>query len=237
MIIQAPILITGIPRSGASIVAAIVNYCGAFGGVMAKPNQSPNRGMFENVRIKETVVKKYLTDIGVDASGQYPLPHTKYLTIPTDWKNRVEECIVEEGYKGGAWMYKDSRSSLLWPIWHFAYPDAKWVIVRRRTADIVQSCIKTGFMKKFKEQKYQMAVEAKNEAEGWLWMIHQYENKFVEMITEGLNCKVIWPERMARGDYRQLYELCEWVGVPWNVEALGLINPMFLKVIAKRKEG
>lgn len=190
---DSPILITGIPRSGATAIAATINICGAFGGNMSK------RGMYSNDRIKE-LVKVY-----TQLNPEY---------IPINWKTEIENILVDEGYKTGAWMYKDSSICQMWQVWQYAYPNAKYVIVRRRTSDIIQSCMKTGYMTEHKDE------------EGWKGMVHQYEGRFVEMIQEGLNCKVVWPERMTHGDYQQIYELCDWLGLQWNRKALEFIDTL-----------
>ena len=211
---HSPILITGAARSGSSMIAATINICGAFGGNMAGLNHTNKRGMFENVQIRDRIVKPYLEKINADQKGQYPLPEVENMDIPLNWQTKIDHVLIEEGYVGGCWMYKDSRSALIWPIWHYAFPDAKWVIVRRRTGDIIKSCLKTGYMTAYNDEK------------GWLEWVHQFEQRFVEMITEGLNCKIIWPERMVHGDYQQLYELCDWLGLPWKSEALNYIDPL-----------
>jgi hypothetical protein len=84
----------------------------------------------------------------------------------------------------------------------------------------VQSCIKTGFMSAFKDKANLQKVNAANEADGWLWWVHEQENRFVEMVDAGLNCKVIWPERMRDGDFEQMYEIINWLGltIPPNFE-------------------
>jgi len=53
------------------------------------------------------------------------------------------------------------------------------------------------------------------------------------MITEGLNCKVVWPERMVQGNYQQMYETIEWLGLRWKSEVLTFIDPKLWK--ARRK--
>lgn len=218
MIDNAPILITGIPRSGTSMITATINLCGAFGGEMSK------RGRYCNDRIREEIVEPYLKLVGGDPSGQYPFPKSEsYLD---HCKEHVESIMKEEGYKEGAWMYKDSRIGLIWPIWHTAFPNAKWIIVRRKTTDIIQSCVKTGYMTAFKKESVREAVNAKTEIDGWLWWIHQYEKYYIEMIGSGVNCKQMWPERMLDGDYQQIKEVCEWVGVPWKDEALQFIDTL-----------
>lgn len=214
----SPILITGVPRSGTSMIAAAINMCGAFGGEMSK------RGMFTNDRIQEEVVNPYFNKIGADSLAQYPLPIVT--DIPINWRQEVEQLIIDEGYEKSQWMYKDPKSSLIWQVWNFAFPNAKWIIVRRRTGDIIQSCLKTAFMSAFTREDNQKAVKVSSEQDGWLWWIHQYEKRFVEMIEAGLNCKVVWPERMVCGDYKQMYETLEWLGLSWNKEIVNLIDPL-----------
>lgn len=226
--LSSPILITGVPRSGTSMIAAAINMCGAFGGEMSK------RKMFTNDRILEEIVKPYFNSIKADTSGQYPLPVVK--TIPIDWKQKVEQIMIDEGYQKGQWMYKDSRLSLIWQIWNFAFPNGKWIIVRRRTGDVIQSCLKTAFMIAFTYANNQRAIEVNSEQDGWLWWVHQYEKRFVEMIEAGVNCKVVWPERMVHGDYQQMYETLEWLGLSWNKEIVNLIDPLLWSVRQKEKK-
>ena len=215
MIEQAPILVVGCPRSGTSLIGSVLGMCGAFRGKLV------GRGMFENDKILKEIVNPYFNDLGVDQSGQHPLPDIDNLSIPVNWRKRVEQVVTDEGYKGGQWMYKDSRSSLIWPVWNHAFPNAKWIIVRRRTGDIVRSCMKTGYMTAFSDEA------------GWIEWVHQYEKRFVEMIEAGLNCKVVWPERMVTGDYSQMMQTIEWLGLEWNSEVLNFIDPRLWK--ARRK--
>lgn len=229
------ILITGAARSGTSMVAGCVNLCGAFGGIMSKPNQNNMKGMFENVQIRNQLVKPYLRQIGVDSMGQYPLPNTAELTIPMDWQTQVERVMMNQGYTEGPWFYKGAKMCLIWPLWHYAFPNAKWIIVRRRTGDIVNSCLKTSFMRAFSRKAFQQAVKVDNEADGWKWWVHQHEQQFVEMIQAGLNVKVVWPERMVSGDYQQMYETIEWLGLDWNSKVMEFIEPKLWKSRQKIK--
>jgi hypothetical protein len=169
------------------------------------------RGMYSNDVIREELVNLYLSAEKVRFKYNF-----------TNWKSSIQSIITAQGYQKGDWMYKDSNLSKMWKIWNSAYPNAKWVIVRRRTGDIIQSCMKTGYMTEYSTE------------EGWLSMVHEYEAHFVEMITEGLNCKIIWPERMVQGNYQQLYELCDWLGLEWNPDALKYIESLLWK--SRQKE-
>lgn len=224
-----PIFVTGCARSGTSMVAGAINMCGAFGGVMSGPNKDNQKGMFENSKIRNQITKPYLRDIGMDPLGQFPLPKIDSLVIPMDWRKRVEKVFLEEGYRGGPVFYKGAKMCLMWPIWNFHFQNSRWVIVRRRSGDIVDSCLKTGFMRAFRSKTFQKAVGVNSEREGWLWWVNQHLERFREMIEAGLNVKVIWPERMVEGDYTQLYETIDWLGLRWNSDVLSFIDPKLWK--------
>lgn len=213
MITASPILITGIPRSGSTAVAATINLCGAFGGEMSK------RGMYSNDRIREEIVKTYLIENGIKKNGLHPkdmnLPFVDiFKSFNFNTKEWIENIMVEEGYQEGNWMYKDSRLSLMWTIWNQIYPDAKWVIVRRRTGDIVQSCMKTKYMIGYDDEA------------GWLDMVHGYEKNLISLIETCPNHMIIWPERMVQRNYQQIYDMCDWLGIKWNPDALHFIDSL-----------
>ena len=229
-----PILVTGAARSGTSMVAGSINLCGAFGGVLVGHNIYNRKGMYENARIREAITKPYLRKLGADPLGQYPLPDVTTLPIPNDWRIRVEQVIRDEGYSGGPWYYKGAKMTLFWPVWDHAFPNAKWIVVRRRSGDIANSCMNTGFMRAFRDRKFQLAVGVGNERDGWLWWVRMHEKRFAEMIEEGLNIKIVWPERMVNGDYQQLYEAIEWLGLKWNSEVLSFIDPKLWKARRRR---
>lgn len=232
-----PVLITGAARSGTSMVAGIINLCGAFGGEMSPANRHNAKGMYENQVIRNQIVKPYLRKISADPMGQFPLPNINDLIIPGNWRNQILDVMIDQGLREGMpWMYKGAKMCLFWPVWNYAFPNAKWVVVRRKSSDIVTSCLKTGFMTAFAREEIQRRVGAENEREGWMWWIHQHEQRFVEMIQAGMNVKVVWPERMVNGDYTQMRELVDWLGLEWNPEVLNFIEPKLWKARKKLKK-
>jgi len=233
---KEPILITGIARSGTSMVAGVINLCGVFMGTLAENNRANPKGMFENAEIRNNMVKPFLRSCGADPAGQFPLPDTKRLPIPGDWRQNIEQVMIKQGYIGGAWAYKGPKMPLMWPVWNHAFPTAKWIIVRRRSGDIVRSCMRTAFMHAYHNERIQHKIKVCNEYEGWLWWIRQYEKRFVEMIQEGMNCKIIWPDRMVHGNYSQLFETLEWLGIeyiPHIREIYDFIEPKLWKARVK----
>ncbi len=206
-----PILITGAERSGSTFIARILDMCGVFSGGCR---------MFEN-----TMVHSLHYEMLIDRNELFPI--TNNIRIPHSWKELIQTEMKQEGwYEDQPWMIKGGILAQCWPVWHYAFPDAKWLIVRRRTGDVIQSCIKTGFMYKFKNPNNLKVLEYTEERDGWLWWIHQYEQKFVEMIQEGLNCRVVWPDRMADGNFEQIKETVEWLGLKWDDEIPQIILPL-----------
>ena len=202
-----PIFVTGIERSGSSIIAKIIGVCGAHVGSVSE--------MQENLGIKNLVNTYYIRQLGIPSNGQRPLPDTKQLITPYFWKGEIDRFLFFEGYEEcKPWMYKSSRICQLWPIWNELYPNAKWVIVRRRTGDIIQSCLKTGFMKAYKD------------SEGWLDWIHQHEELFTSMVSAKISYIEVWPERMAQGDYSQIHEMLEWLGLECNDSIPNIVLPL-----------
>lgn len=221
-----PIFVTGVERSGSSIVARIITMCGAFCGEVTE--------MQENKHLKE-FVNHFYNYHNADPRGQYPLPELDFIPIPPFWKEKVDVILEKDRYTGKCpWMYKSSRIAQIWPVWHNAYPEAKWIIVRRRTGDIIQSCIKTGFMTAYTNESILQQINAKDEADGWLWWIHEQEQLFSKMFEAGLNIQVIWPERMAVGDFEQIKEMLDWLGLEWTDKIIEMVQPLLKN--SKQKE-
>jgi len=212
-----PILVTGADRSGSSLVARIFSMCGVFTGDV--------NVMYENIAVKP--VHHYIVDKNTDGCHMPNLHHVK---IPRDWAETVSVLMKLQGYKGDIpFMYKDSVISQLWPMWNNSFPEAKWVIVRRKTSDIINSCVQTGYMKRFKSEHNLHKIGVHKEYDGWLWWVHQYEARFLEIMETRIQYKVVWPERMAYGDYQQMKEVVEWAGLTWNDKIEETINPLFKK--------
>ena len=90
-------------------------------------------------------------------------------------------------------------------------------------------------MSAFANEANRRAVNANTEQEGWLWWVHEHEKLFVEMIEAGLNVKVIWPERMAGGDFTQIAEMLEWLGLQWHDGIVDSVVPLLKNSTQKER--
>lgn len=103
---------------------------------------------------------------------------------------------------------------LFWPIWNDAFPNAKWIIVRRSAHEIVQSCMKTTFMKAY------------NTEEGWGCWVNHHIARFIEMWQAGLQIREVWPRKIIDGDLSEIKEAINWCGLPWKEkEVVDFVSP------------
>jgi len=142
-----PILVTGLPRSGTSLVAGLLAESGAWVG-RTVPGGPPNpRGFFEHIALREGVNKGILRALGMDPLGVRRLPAPDELLPVDNLRETVQRILREEGYDGTRpWLFKDAKLTLLWPLWAQAFPRARWVIVERPLGDVIRSCRRTHFM-------------------------------------------------------------------------------------------
>ena len=90
--------------------------------------------------------------------------------------------------------------------------------------------MKTAFMTAFKNENTLKTVGLSTEREGWNWWIKQHDQYFINMIQSGLNVKVIWPDRIQKGDYSQIEEMLEWLGLSFDKEKIQKnIEPLLIK--------
>lgn len=218
---EQPILITGCARSGTSMTAGIVHLIGgAFGGELSPPNKNNAKGMFENQKVRNQLIKPFLKSINCDPLGQFPLPDIEVLKNFADefcikWQKRIYEIIKSQGYNNkSAWFYKGAKMCLIWPIWHRAFPNAQWIIVRREAEDITNSCLRTSFMKAYRKKS------------GWLGWVAEHEKRFEEMADAKLNIQEVWPQRMIAGDFTEIQIVLNNLGLEWDLdEARSFVDP------------
>ena len=202
-----PIFITGCARSGTSMTAGVINICGAWGGNMAGANHNNKKGMFENREIVNTMIKPLLIEVGADPMGQKPLPDIRDFEgiNSVKWRIRFTEIMKGQGYNGkDIIMYKGAKMCLMWTLWDRAFPNAKWVIVRRRSDDIISSCMRTGFMSRYKDR------------DGWQFWVREHVKRFTEMQENRLQIMEVFPQEMIDGHYTEMKSVIEWLGLDWN---------------------
>lgn len=213
-----PILITGAARSGTSMVGGVVDMCGVFGGAMSGATQYNEKGMFENIEIRNNMVKPLLVEVKADPMAQKPLPKESDFDGVSGivWRSDILNILKKEGYieAEGTWFYKGAKMCLMWKLWHRAFPKARWIIVRRRTEDIINSCIRTGFMRAYTGR------------EGWRGWVDVHIQRFEQMKEAGLNVREVYPQEMIDGNFSEMKSIIDWLGLEWkDLKAKDFVTP------------
>ncbi len=222
---KKPILITGLPRSGTSLTAGLLALSGAWSGSTIAGTQDNIKGFFEHAGLREQVNKAILKKLGCDPLGVRKLtPHGSLPNI-SNFKEIVYDVIINDGYDGSQrWMFKDAKSLLLWPYYREHFPGASWVIVKRNREDIIDSCLRTGFMKQHSTDRA-----------FWNRWAEDYEQRIEELKASGAKCHEVWASDVFDPAKRhQLKALIKKLKLKWNDKRVKeFIEP---KVWHERKE-
>jgi hypothetical protein len=129
-----PVIITGMHRSGTSLLASLLHRAGLhLGDRLLGPGPANRQGYFEDLDFVE------LQDDVLAALGT-----TIFLPVPPrgtpgdGHRARARELIAARERRA-AWGWKDPRSSLLLDFWLDLAPDARFVLAYRRPAEVVDS--------------------------------------------------------------------------------------------------
>lgn len=118
------------------------------------------------------------------------------------WRRRILQMIHGYGYEAGPWMYWGADACLSWPIWHRAFPDAKWVVVRRETGRIVNACNLTQYVK-----------DVVPDIPVWA---DSYLGRFEDMAVAGCDIEECWPGRVFSGKLDTARALVTKLGMVWD---------------------
>jgi len=207
------------PRSGTSMVTGLLGELGLWlGNTVPGGDRSNPRGFFEHAALREQVVKQILTRLGCDPLGVRKLPMLVNLPQVGGLRDRVETLVRAEGYDGASpWGFKDAKLTLLWPIWHSAFPDARWLIVSRPRDLVIRSCLKTGFMRQHSDR-----------AEFWEKLCNEYDRRLADLRKFVPSVMDIDASDLIRGDFDPLSQVAARMGLTWNAGCLdGFIDPAY----------
>lgn len=129
----SPLLITGMHRSGTSLVARFVHLSGIdLGDELLGPRSSNRHGHFEDVGIlafhKGILLREGGHSMWIDA-----LPRTG------DQDRREAQQLVAAREHKPSWGWKDPRSALFLDFWHRLLPSARYLFLVRDPSAVLDS--------------------------------------------------------------------------------------------------
>lgn len=214
-----PIFVLGLPRSGTSMVAGSLQLCGAWLGETVPGGGPENpKGFFESIFLREGINKRILAEAGFDPLGISPLPALNQLPKVNGVKQAIHDFLQHEGFGfDRRWLFKEPKLTLLWPIFLQAFPRAKWVIVRRERADIIQSCLRTPFMSKHSK-----------DVAFWDAWAQEYEDRLESLKKTTGNWREITPNHIIAGNTDSLMEIAIWCGLKWDQQKIeDFVTPQY----------
>jgi len=188
------IFVTGCARSGTSLITKILKAHGCNLG-------DPVNALNENTGVREGVLKPYLRSIGADHLGQRKLPDTNNL-VPIDG---LREKVLKHFPPWDPVAYKDAKLTLVWPVFSAAFPEAKWVVVRRDRERIVDSCLRTDFMFSY------------NERQPWMDWVLEHEARFSDMAYK-LDMIEVWTDAVVQ-EASNFAPVCTFLGLEFDLDA------------------
>jgi len=210
---DSPILITGLPRSGTSLVAGCISLCGAFGGKVKGGTCWNEKGFFENVEIKKNAVKNILEENELCPVGvrSLPSPSYKFKNVPCI-RIEVKKILFRHQYmEDMPWYFKDAKLALVWKVWQNAFPNAIWVVVTRNKESVINSCKNTSFM-------YSKGLSDR-EWEEWADKYTQIVNSnSLDTVLVGGSVLTVDTDRLMSGDYEEIKNVIALLELRYNSE-------------------
>jgi hypothetical protein len=137
---SAPIVITGMHRSGTSLAAGLLKAAGVSVGERLLAGARGNiGGFFENLDFLE-YHRQLLCENGLSRYGW-----TLAREISVSEVNREKaKRLVEANANGSLWGWKDPRTTLFLPFWHSLLPNARYVFLFRPIIEVADSLFRRG---------------------------------------------------------------------------------------------
>lgn len=205
-----PVLVTGLPRSGTSLVAGLLGVCGLWLGQTVPGGRENPRGFFENVLLRERLQKELLKRGNFDPLGVRRLPPPDWQPMVPNFRDVVGQMLAAQGYVGqGPWGFKDAKMTLTWRIWSAHFPRARWIVVRRPSDQVIASCLRTSFMRHHSEQP-----------DYWRGFAESYVERLAQLEASVEWCRNIDSPAIVGRRYEELEQLAHDLGLTWRAAAV-----------------
>ena len=198
-----PVFVYGVSRSGTSMTCGVLAACGVrFGLDLRQPDQYNPRGYWEAKQGRQAL-KRFLKSIKHDIGGHRRDP--SWVAGPKDIK-RLRRKMAPHWKQADA--LKVATDWLIWGTVHAAYPNARWIIVRREVPDIVASCIRAPFIS---------ILPPDVPLDAWTAEITEQVERLVDLHASPCNTVEVWPDPRRPEVFR---EAVLHAGATWDEEAV-----------------
>jgi len=207
-----PILVTGFPRSGTSLVAGMLWQCGAWADTAGrKPDEHNPRGYFESPAMNGAQAGLSLRAVeGGEALGRAWGPAT--------FRDRVVRALRVRGWLSGPWLFKATAICTSLDCWRAAFPGARYVVVRRAQDECVASAMRVPMCRAYGDEAF------------WRRAWEAYRPHLDRVAAEKA-ATTVWPgellsAQVATGEVPEVWEqLAGCCGLEWGPAAARFVEP------------
>ncbi len=138
---QPILIITGMHRSGTSLLSSLLQSAGLDIGKNLLPSDRANpKGYFENIKFLN-FHKNVLYSLGINETG---LTLTQKVSPPPYYLDEARKLIEENKSLNQPWGWKEPRTTLFLDFWANLLPKAKFILVYRAPWEVVDSLYRRG---------------------------------------------------------------------------------------------
>jgi hypothetical protein len=218
---SAPLIITGVSRSGTSYLSALLQRAGLdIGRRLIGPNVSNLRGHFENldfVELHQEILQALgLPDVGWVTQGKVEVtPH---------FREKAKE-VVRNNASALPWGWKDPRTTLFLDFWAQLLPEAKFIFIFRPPWNVFDSLLRRG-----------TDAEILNEPTLALDVWTYYNRTILDFHKANPHRSLITPVEYATGIPNSLIQnICDRFDLPLSEVSVIPFNGSLLKTDAQPK--
>jgi hypothetical protein len=207
--IDKMVFVATLPRSGSSMDCGILEACGAFGGHTIGSVPANPKGIYENQGLNNMCLKPIFDELEVRN------PHSLFMFHRSggppadlfDWFNRdMVYGLNRQGYRGGVAYFKNGIFTFLFNRINEVFPDAIWVLPNRDNAGV-----KFSHSRIYKNKPKEVIDKEINDYRAMYEHIQE---------VAGDRAWLIDNDKVIDGDFAQIKELVEHLGLEWNEEGV-----------------
>lgn len=152
---QTILIVTGMHRSGTSLVAALLQSMGLdIGHNLLEANYSNPKGFFENtdfLNFHELI----LSSLGINPIGWTVQDK---IVVPEGYIGKARQLVENNASATKAWGWKEPRTTLFLNFWSHLLPDARFLLIYRNPWEVLDSLYRRGDDVFYKSPEFALEV-------------------------------------------------------------------------------
>ena len=207
---SAILVVTGMHRSGTSLIANYLHHCGlSIGTNLLVPSRHNTAGYYEDVDFI-----KFHDDILSAAGDSCYLETRQELFVIDEHHKKQARRILAEKSSQGVWGWKDPRTVLFLESWVTLCPEARFLFVYRRPEEVLRSLRKRRDSKLFVRFPKGKGIFRYFKAI-WLWC--QYNQRILDFMDKyPKKCLLLFLNDITTGKM----DILEKIKKHWGVQGL-----------------